>query len=122
MRKSPSRFPRFGLIEVFIGLVIPGIFLVVILSIFGNLIFNRPGKTEERATVAAQHFVMVNKIETTRLSCAYDADNDGYGSCTAVTPAGEKLYLQCPASWGNTMMGATNCKEVTSNDKITFRR
>jgi type II secretory pathway pseudopilin PulG len=105
MKKTQTGY---ALIEVFVA--------VVFVGIVGSLIFvrflNTPGQTEERATEHAQAWVKSQHITPKRMSCAHDSDGDGYGSCTVVTDTDEKNYLQCPAGYGNTLMGATSCKEV----------
>jgi type II secretory pathway pseudopilin PulG len=114
-----------------IELLTVGFFVLVIVAMlfafFGNWIVNRPGQTEARAYQAAQRFVATNKIEASRLTCAYDNDGDGYGSCTLVTTdapgkPSEKIFLQCPARFLNTLMGADNCKEVDTTIQLSNKR
>lgn len=115
MRNTFSR--GFTMIEAMVALVFVFVIGAFIVAIFSNLFFNRPGQTEARATQAAQQYMDKTKIAVARLNCAHDSDGDGYGSCTVVTKASEgvpseKIYLQCPARFVNTLMGATSCKEV----------
>ena len=126
------KFPRgFILIEAMVVLAFSLVIGVLVVTIFSNLLFNRPGQTEARATQAAQQYMDKTKIAVARLNCAYDSDGDGYGSCTVVTKASEgvpseKIYLQCPARFVNTLMGATSCKEVEftmqMNNKVSRHR
>jgi hypothetical protein len=83
------------------------------------LTIDLPGKTEARATKNAKRWVAKSNLSAKRLSCAYDSDRDGYGSCTLVTTANERIFLQCPSGWFINLTGATGCKEIESNLKIT---
>ena len=112
----------FAAVEAIIAGIVCLVIVGVILAFFGNWIVNRPGQTEARAQTAAQRFVVANKIEVERLTCAYDNDGDGYGSCTLVSKAGEKIFLQCPARFLNTMMGADSCKEVDTTIQLSNKR
>jgi hypothetical protein len=71
-------------------------------------------KSELRAYAAADAFIADNHIgKLDRRTCAYDSDNDGYGTCTLVID-GEPILLQCPSGFLNTLpiIGASSCKEV----------
>lgn len=74
--------------------------------------------SEKRAKKNAVLFVTENKIDVKRLTCAGDTidpkykTRDGYGSCALATLQGEKIMLQCPADWIQTLMGAKGCKEL----------
>jgi len=77
------------------------------------------GATENRAYEAGELFISKNQIVMTdgtergRMTCAGDSDGDGYGSCTIVTLAGEKIYLQCPTDWiAVNFWNAASCKEI----------
>ena len=94
--------------EITIGLI----FLSVLALLILNLFVNNAGATERRASESAAGWVSKNNVETQRLSCAHDSDGDGYGSCTAVTKTGDKIYLQCVAGFWQGFWGASGCKEV----------
>lgn len=117
----------FTLIELVICVFILLIISVGIFAVAGNWIVNRPGQTEARAHEAATRFVASNKLDVSRLTCAYDNDNDGYGSCTLVTTEApgkpsEKIFLQCPARFLNTLLGADSCKEVDTTVQLNNKR
>lgn len=83
-----------------------------------SLVLDNPGATEKRAAESARLWLTEQRVDLKRLSCAYDSDGDGYGSCTVVTQNDERIFLQCPASWFNNAMGAHTCKEVGENIKL----
>lgn len=108
----------FTLIELMVVCVIA----LIIFSVFSNGILNNRGSTESRAKENAQLFIKENNLEVTRLNCAGDSDNDGYGSCTVVVKDGEKIMLECPAGFFQTnLFGATGCKEVFMLQKLNIR-
>ena len=104
-------YKGFTLIELMI--------VIAIISILGAVvsggIFNNLGKTEARAYQNVEKFMSNNGItmeQVKRRTCAGDSDGDGYGSCAIVMKDGEKINLNCPASWSSEWQGATSCKEV----------
>lgn len=114
--KPKSRFDGF---KVFQSLVILFIVLVFV-SIVGSWFVNTPGQTEGRATNHMNEWVQTNvKEPIKRSSCAHDSDGDGYASCTVATQSGEKIFLQCPSGFTTVALGASNCKEVEGNLKLS---
>jgi hypothetical protein len=117
----------FTLIELGITLVFILVGTLFVGGIGWNFLFNRPGQTEARATEAMKGFIATNNVTgVQRSSCAHDSDNDGLASCTVVTmpPNGSenRINLQCPASLGNVMMGATSCKEIEFTMSLGTKR
>lgn len=98
----------FTLLEVMIVLAIVGIFSLVI----AGAVLNNPGATQERATANMQAWAASQGIQPKRASCAHDSDGDGFGSCTVVDQAGEKIHLQCSAGFVGGLTGANSCKET----------
>lgn len=79
---------------------------------------NNRALTEDRALAGAKEFVRINNIQSKRISCAGDSDDDGYGSCTVVSGS-EKIKLQCPVDAINFhIFGAKGCKEIDAQVKF----
>ena len=96
-------------------------FAGIVASLGMNMFANNPGQTEARSVIAAENWAKKSGVTPQRSNCAPDADGDGYGSCTVVTQSGEKVYLQCAASWWNHFTGSKGCKEVETNIRIDGR-
>ena len=108
----------YTLVELLIVVLTVGTIAAVI---FGAIANNR-GWTEDRAKENAVLFINDNHIAPSRLSCAGDSDQDGYGSCSIVTLAGENIQVQCPTDFISVrIFGATGCKEITGISKFVVR-
>lgn len=96
--------------------------IVIVISaviVFPYILVNNRGATETRAEEGAKKFIEKNKLEVSRLSCAGDSDNDGYGTCTLTLKNKERLRIACPTDWMDTRVwGASNCKEVFTDLNI----
>lgn len=114
MRKEKG----FTMIELLITLVIGTIIMLPISGLVVDFFLNNRGATEERAYEGMNAFIMDNDLQVSRSSCAGDSDGDGYGSCTIVLESGERIYLDCPSSWGSVnLFGASGCKEIEARFK-----
>lgn len=115
MTRYRNSFPWTGLLA---SIAIVAFLGLLVASFIGNL----PGATQERALGNARKWAGEAKVETSRLTCVHDSDGDGFSSCTAVTTAAEKIYLQCASGFFGALTGAVGCKEIETtlhlNQKI----
>ena len=112
---------KMGKFEMFVIAVIVAIFGIIVAGSAYNPVMNSPGATERRVTDNAKVWAKESNVKYSRLSCAYDSDNDGYGSCSLAKKSSEKITLQCPTGWWTNYTGARQCKELDSINKIMLR-
>ena len=63
-------------------------FVAVIINIGYDLFYDEGSETQETALKAAENYIDRNGIDVKEITCAENADMDGYGMCKILTQNG----------------------------------
>lgn len=91
-------------VEVMIFLTI----VTVLINIGYDWFSGESSETQKTALTAAENFIKRNGIDVKQITCAENADKDGYTACKILTQNAEKIDLRCPTESSE----ATECEEV----------
>ena len=82
----------FEVVELMIFLT----FVAVLINIGYDLLYDDSSETQKTALTAAENFIKRNGIDVKQITCAENADMDGYAVCKILTQNGENIVLNCP--------------------------
>ena len=94
----------FEVVEVMIFLT----FVAVLINIGYDLFYDDSSETQKTALTAAENFIKRNGIDVKEITCAENADRDGYGICKILTQSGENMVLNCPTEFSE----VSECEEI----------
>jgi Tfp pilus assembly major pilin PilA len=94
----------FEVVEVMIFLT----FVAVLINIGYDLFYDDSSETQKTALTAAENFIKRNGIDVKEMTCAENADMDGYGICKILTQNGENIVLNCPTELSENL----KCEEI----------
>lgn len=79
-------------VEVMIFLI----FVTSLIKIGYDLFHDESSETQKTALRAAENFIKRNDLDVKQITCAENADMDGYAICKILTLNGENIVLNCP--------------------------
>ncbi len=83
-------------------------FVAVLINIGYDLFYDDSSETQKTALIAAENFIKRNGIDVKQITCAENADKDGYAVCKILTQNGENIVLNCPTEFSED----SECKET----------
>jgi hypothetical protein len=83
-------------------------FVAFLINIGYDLFHDDSGETQKTALTAAENFAKHNGIDVKEITCAENADMDGYAICKILTQNGENMVLNCPTELSENL----KCEEI----------
>ena len=94
------------------------IFVGTLISIGYDLFYDDSSETQKTALITAENFIKRNGIDVKQITCAENADMDGYGICKILTQNGENIVLNCPTEFSE----ASECEETIISQNSTIQQ